>query len=84
MGPVIAEDPSALERARTLILYWIEAKSGQFMRIDTPADCGLDEWLLGLGLSRVDTPVKMVRNARNSHATDPAVRQFGIINQAMY
>ena len=53
-----------------------------FVRIDTPGDSGLSDWLEGLGLARVDTVVKM---ARNGTLKPPIanVRQFGIINQAV-
>jgi hypothetical protein len=52
-----------------------------FVRIDTPGDSGLSEWLEGLGLARVDTVVKMAKNG--VLAVDREVRQFGIINQAV-
>jgi uncharacterized protein (DUF736 family) len=54
-----------------------------FVRIDVPGDCGLTGWLEELGLLRVDTVIKMVRNRSETHPDDPDFRQYGIINQAV-
>jgi hypothetical protein len=56
------------------------------MRIDVPAGAGLYEWLTALGMARVDSVVKMVRNAppaEHSGDPDPTFRLFGIVNQAI-
>jgi hypothetical protein len=62
-----------------------------FVRIDTPGESGLTEWLTQLGLPRVDTVVKMVRHATptdlaragNAAGKDAPYLQYGIINQAI-
>lgn len=86
IGPVAAAHSPGDLRAKALISYWLERHPGEFMRIDTPADTGLDDWLTELGMKNVDTPVKMVRNApaaEHSGEPDPTYRAYGIINQAM-
>jgi GNAT superfamily N-acetyltransferase len=84
IGPVVAVESGDLHRAKALVHHWLASHAGEFMRIDIPAECGLSGWLGELGMSHVDTPVKMVRNAQTALQVDPTVRQFSIINQAMY
>ena len=84
IGPVAAVESGDLSRAKALVHYWLSSHVGEFMRIDIPAECGLSGWLGELGMSHVDTPVKMVRNSPTALQVDPTVRQFSIINQAMY
>jgi GNAT superfamily N-acetyltransferase len=86
IGPVVvansansAEDST--RHAQALIAHCLAANAGAFTRIDTPGDSGLTGWLEALGLRRVDTVVKMSRNG--APASDPAVRQFAIANQAL-
>ncbi|SAL33456.1 GNAT family N-acetyltransferase [Caballeronia humi] len=81
IGPVVAPDSDDSSRAKALISHWLALNAGVFVRIDTPGDSGLSDWLEGLGLARVDTVVKMARNG--TLAVDGEVRQFGIINQAV-
>jgi predicted N-acetyltransferase YhbS len=81
IGPVVAPDSADSSRAKALISHWLALNAGVFVRIDTPGDSGLSEWLEGLGLARVDTVVKMAKNG--VLAVDREVRQFGIINQAV-
>ncbi len=88
IGPVAtpASGESAdITRAKALITHWLAKNEGVFVRIDTPGDSGLTEWLEGLGLPRVDTVARMVLN-RDGGATQPDAqwRAFGIINQAMF
>ncbi|WP_028213802.1 GNAT family N-acetyltransferase [Paraburkholderia mimosarum] len=78
IGPVIA--PDAL-RAQALISHWLALHEGMFLRLDVPGDSGLSDWLQGLGLPRVDTVVAMARGA--VPAREPALRAFGIVNQAL-
>ena len=54
-----------------------------FIRIDTPGASGLTDWLESLGLVRVDTVVKMLRNAQHMPLPDDEFVQYGIINQAI-
>ncbi|MDE1180889.1 GNAT family N-acetyltransferase [Paraburkholderia sp.] len=86
IGPVVAPDSADHSRAKALIRHWLALNEGAFVRIDVPSGSGLTDWLIGLGLPRVDLVVKMVRNsdpASHEGPPDPLVRQFGIINQAM-
>ncbi|MGF6779807.1 GNAT family N-acetyltransferase [Paraburkholderia sp. GAS334] len=83
IGPVVALDTpeSAAARAKALISYWLAKNTGAFTRIDMPDGGGLSSWLEEIGLPRVDTVVKMVRNGVLT--ADPQTREFGIINQAL-
>ena len=88
IGPVVAPDAPDSSRAKALISHWLALNEGVFVRIDTPGDSGLTEWLDGLGLPRVDTVVRMVLNGPKGSVgpfppADADFRQFGIINQAM-
>lgn len=86
IGPVVAADSPDNWRAKSLIAPWLEQSAGEFVRIDVPGDAGLTDWLSGLGMTRVDAVVKMVRNApagERSVESDATYRAFGIINQAM-
>jgi predicted N-acetyltransferase YhbS len=90
IGPVVApadDGTNALDtnRAKALISHWLALNAGVFVRIDTPGDSGLAGWLDQMGLPRVDTVVRMVRNAPQAtpHAEASEYRQFGIINQAI-
>ncbi|AMH43740.1 MULTISPECIES: GNAT family N-acetyltransferase [Burkholderiaceae] len=85
IGPVVAPGSDPV-RAKALISHWLSLNEGVFIRIDTPAECGLTEWLDGLGLPRVDSVMKMVLNAPAATGRDNPdddCRQFAIINQAM-
>jgi GNAT superfamily N-acetyltransferase len=83
IGPVVAvtEDGLQTQRAQALIADRLAASAGAFTRLDTPDEQGLSHWLESIGLARVDTVVKMARNGEPAH--DPAVAQFGIVNQAL-
>lgn len=86
IGPVVVvsgADAESLtpQRAEAMIAHWLTLHEGRFVRIDTPSDSGLTEWLEVLGLERVDTVVKMARNG--TPVVDDEVRQFAIINQAI-
>jgi GNAT superfamily N-acetyltransferase len=79
IGPVIAPD---LGRARALISHWLGSRAGSFTRVDVPAECGLSDWLDGLGVVRVNSMVTMVRGGP---LAGPAAdgRSFGILSQAL-
>lgn len=86
IGPVVAKHSPDDCRAKALIAHWLARNEGEFVRIDAPGGAGLNDWLNGLGLTRVSTVVKMVRNApaeRHSSEPDAIYGAFGIINQAM-
>lgn len=83
IGPVVVPRDEDSVRAKALIGHWLASNPGMFIRLDTPGDSGLTDWLESLGLTRVDTVVKMVRNAERMPAHDDEFAQYGIINQAI-
>ena len=83
IGPVVAPRDEDPVRAKALIGHWLASNPGMFIRIDTPGDSGLTEWLESLGLTRVDRVVKMARNATQMPPPDDKFAQYGIINQAI-
>ncbi|WP_013591608.1 GNAT family N-acetyltransferase [Paraburkholderia phenoliruptrix] len=86
IGPVVALPSEDSSRAKALISHWLALNAGVFVRVDTPGDSGLTDWLEQLGLPRVDTVVRMVRNADPQSVTANATPyvQYGIINQAIF
>jgi len=94
IGPVVAPASEDSSRAKALISHWLALNEGVFVRVDTPGESGLTDWLEQLGLPRVDTVVRMVRNATpaelaNGGASTAAGKdtrylQYGIINQAIF
>ncbi|ALE57626.1 GCN5 family acetyltransferase [Burkholderia sp. HB1] len=86
IGPVVAPASEGSSRAKALISHWLALNEGVFVRVDTPGDSGLTEWLEQLGLPRVDTVVRMVRNAQPQSVAANATPyvQYGIINQAIF
>jgi len=83
IGPVVAPHDEHRVRAKALIGHWLASNPGMFIRIDTPSESGLTDWLESLGLVRVDSVVKMARNAARMPAPDREFEQYGIINQAI-
>ncbi|WP_420819300.1 GNAT family N-acetyltransferase [Paraburkholderia flava] len=81
IGPVVAPRSGATSRARALISYWLAQNAGMFVRIDTPDDSGLSEWLEGLGLPLVDSVDWMMLGG--ALPDDPQFRQFAITNQSV-
>ncbi len=79
VGPVVAPDK---DRAKGLIAQWLGSRSGEFMRLDIPGECGLSEWLEELGLVRVHRFVTMVRGDEPTPSRPG--RSFGIISQALF
>jgi predicted N-acetyltransferase YhbS len=78
IGPVVAPE---LADAVILIDALCQPCSGQFVRVDTPLDTGLGEWLIGRGLPCVDTPTIMVRDT--AHRPDcHLARTFALVSQA--
>lgn len=83
IGPVVAPRDADSVRAKALIGHWLASNPGMFIRIDTPGESGLTDWLETLGLARVDSVLKMTRHARRMPAPDDEFAQYGIINQAI-
>jgi predicted N-acetyltransferase YhbS len=78
VGPVIAPDPKA---AQALISAWLTARSEDFLRVDTPDDTGLGDWLETSGLPKVGGAITMVRG--NAPQPAPGHRIFTLTNQAL-
>jgi len=86
IGPVVAARSPDEQRAKSLIAHWLAKHVNDFVRIDVPGNAGLNDWLNALGLTRVDTVVKMVRNEpaeQHRGDSDAVYGMFGIINQGM-
>lgn len=79
IGPVVAPDQ---DRAKALIAQWLGSRSGEFMRLDIPGECGLGDWLEELGLIRVHRFVTMVRGDE-PRPSRPG-QSFGIISQSLF
>ncbi|MBW9065954.1 GNAT family N-acetyltransferase [Rhizobium herbae] len=77
IGPVVAENA---EDARKLILFQIAARSDRFLRIDTPKDLGLSQWLAEFGLVHVGGATAMRRGGETNPS--PHVTTFALANQA--
>jgi predicted N-acetyltransferase YhbS len=79
VGPVVAPDTA---RAKSLIAQWLGSRSGEFTRLDIPAECGLGDWLEELGLVQVNRFITMVRGPEPSPARPG--QAFAIISQAVF
>lgn len=78
IGPVVACDAAL---ARALIAHWLAARTGAFIRMDTPLEEELGDWLAAAGLVKVDTVTRMVRGP--APAQDVRMRTYGLVTQAM-
>ncbi|WP_027799313.1 GNAT family N-acetyltransferase [Paraburkholderia dilworthii] len=86
IGPVVTTPSPDEQLAKSLISYWLAKHAGDVLRIDVPGGTGISDWLIALGMTRVDSVTRMVRNAPAqlySGEPDAAYRMFGIINHAM-
>jgi GNAT superfamily N-acetyltransferase len=82
IGPVIAPDSPDSSRAKALISHWLALNAGMFVRIDTPANSGLSDWLDSLGLPLVDSVDTMVRNG--PLPANREFRQFALTSQSVF
>ncbi|UVL82069.1 GNAT family N-acetyltransferase [Pseudomonas sp. B21-028] len=78
IGPVIAQNP---EQAKHLIAALLAQVPDEFVRIDTPADHGLSDWLDAAGLKQVDKVAQMARGTPPQSAD--GVKQFAVVSQAI-
>lgn len=78
VGPVVAPDVTS---AKALIAQWIGSRSGEFIRLDIPAESKLAHWLEELGLVHVGGGVTMVRGAPPEPSAPGT--SFAIISQAL-
>lgn len=77
IGPVVAENA---DDAKKLILFQIAARGDRFLRIDTPKDLGLSQWLAERGLIHVGGATAMQRGGQVNPS--PRVKTFALANQA--
>lgn len=78
IGPVIAPDTAS---AQALIGHWLDARGGEFLRIDVPDAAGLGPWLAKRGLADVGTALPMLRGVPAPPPRGP--QSFALINQAL-
>jgi predicted N-acetyltransferase YhbS len=79
IGPVIADD---IDGAKALISFFIDARPGAFLRIDTPLASGLSAWLVEQGLAQAGGGIAMRRGATAPQPAGPA-RLFALASQAL-
>lgn len=79
IGPVVARDAS---EARHLVSFLLSGRTGAFVRVDTPRDLGLGDWLTGLGLKEVGGGIAMRRSDATTHE-DNGVRVYALASQAL-
>jgi GNAT superfamily N-acetyltransferase len=78
VAPVVA--PS-IKEAKLLIAHWLGSRSGEFIRIDIPAECGLSEWLEEMGIVQVASVLTMIKGDTPVYNAKTA-RSFAITSQA--
>jgi len=78
IGPVVAQN---LEQAQQMITHLLDLIPGAFVRFDILADCGLVEWLEGLGLPCVDRAPRMVLG--EPPQSRDGIAQFAMVTQAI-
>jgi GNAT superfamily N-acetyltransferase len=79
IGPVVARDAAD---ARQLLSFLLSGRTGAFVRVDTPRDLGLCDWLSGLGLKDVGGGIAMRRSDAITHE-DNGVRVYALASQAL-
>ena len=78
IGPVVAQN---LEQAQQMITHLLDLIPGAFVRFDILADCGLVDWLEGLGLPCVDRAPRMVLG--EPPQSRDGIAQFAMVTQAI-
>jgi GNAT superfamily N-acetyltransferase len=78
IGPVVAE---TLDQAKYLIGTLLAEVPDAFVRIDIPAECGLNDWLEQAGLKCIDTVARMAMGEPPKASAD--VHAFALITQAI-
>jgi GNAT superfamily N-acetyltransferase len=78
IGPVVAPDTTAV---RNLVFAAVARHGEDFLRIDVTQDEALCSWLDGIGLTRVDSVVTMVRGTAPER--NPAAQVFALASQAL-
>jgi GNAT superfamily N-acetyltransferase len=78
VGPVVAANA---DDARALIAFFVAPRTDAFLRVDTPSDTGLADWLSEIGLVFVGGGVAMRRPGTLSR--QQAVRRYALASQAL-
>jgi len=86
IGPVVAPESTDSCRAKALISHWLASNAGMFVRIDTPRELGLSDWLEDVGLPFVDHIERTAYGASGAAplAADTTSKQFAITSQAVW
>ncbi|NGO50812.1 GNAT family N-acetyltransferase [Allomesorhizobium camelthorni] len=79
VGPVVA---ATADEARILISFLFAARSGAFLRLDTPYASGLAPWLAAQGLAHVGGGIAMRRDGHRP-AQAAGVQTFALASQAL-
>lgn len=80
IGPVVARDAG---EARQLLSFFLSGRTGAFIRVDTPRELGLGDWLTGLGLKDVDGGIAMRRSDAITHDDNDGIRVYALASQAL-
>lgn len=80
VGPIVAGNP---ELAKSLLLHWMSAKAGEFLRIDVPMATGLSTWLERLGFAAIAPAITMARGPLPLPQDGNGFHTYGLINQAL-
>jgi predicted N-acetyltransferase YhbS len=79
IGPVVTDSKS---NAQAIVSFLVAARSGEFLRSDTPNFSALSPWLSAHGLPEVGGGIAMVRAAAAPQPSGPA-RLFALASQAL-
>lgn len=78
-GPVIAGSEQA---AQAILSFFIAARPGAFLRVDTPSFAGLSPWLVAQGFAEVGGGIAMRRGNTASPPAGPR-KPFALASQAL-
>ncbi|HEV2677155.1 MAG TPA: GNAT family N-acetyltransferase [Aliidongia sp.] len=79
IGPVVAADPT---NAKALIAFFAAPRTGAFLRIDTPSESGLSDWLADIGLAPVGGGIVM-HVPSGIGTANPGTAIFALASQAL-
>jgi len=85
VGPVIvsstADNPN--KTAQDLLKPWLRLHGDDFVRVDTPADSGLSDWLTNHGLPMAGEGLIMRRSGIGEGSASPAQLNYALASQAL-
>lgn len=79
IGPVIAGNEA---QAQAILSFLMNARSGPFLRVDTPLSAGLSRWLAARGLAAAGGGIAMRRGPQRTKPAGPA-KPFALASQAL-